>query len=100
MVIVAPSSRNGTRKSFALRRYRPDPEDYTFFSGGRYRQIIGSSGFGVEGDAYRWACMVCLKPPVWRRLRVTPKPEEPFSFPSPVVSSLTVLPVASLQACL
>ena len=21
--------------------------------------------------------MVCLKPPVWRRLRVTPKPEEP-----------------------
>ncbi|MGE4598845.1 hypothetical protein ACEWF1_07230, partial [Bifidobacterium longum subsp. longum] len=38
---------HGTRKSFALRRYRPDPEDYTFLSGGRYRQIIGSSGFGV-----------------------------------------------------
>ena len=47
VVIVAPSSRNGTRKSFALRRYRPDPEDYTFLSGGRHRQIIGSSGFGV-----------------------------------------------------
>lgn len=47
VVIVAPSSWNGTRKSFALRRYRPDPEDYTFLSGGRYRQIIGSSGFGV-----------------------------------------------------